>query len=510
MRRGGAWALAGGAVSLLVALALFDPYLFTGGDNAAYYALAKALAIGRGFIDLIAPDAPLETVYPPGYPVLLVPFYWLFGGSMIGLKLESLMAAGVVLWATWALARRDPSVPGWAAPAAVWLLGLAPVFLIYTHWVLSDMSYTAVSLVSLVLFQRATERPRPARTDARWGGWWLAACLVALFAFAVRTAGIALLVAPIGWALLARQWRRTASALATVALGAVPWLVWTAERPPSTGGYLEQATASDRLNPESAPVPLWTILDRGWDNFVHYATIDFPQLFWPVAPVPLGVRAFGLAVGGALLAFGAWRALRRRGVAVWDLYALMTGVILLVWPWTGDRFLLTIAPLLWLYLLVGLDAAARLMAGGPRPAVITAGLLAAILFVGAVRGVPRQWELTRAWLDGEEFAGYDPFWQDYFQAARWIGQNAPDAVITARKPTFAWYFSSRPSLVYPFHRDPDRTWRFLREEGVTHIILDPRTRDFLAPALAPHIDELEVVHAAPHRIVLVVRIAPER
>nr|MBA3583489.1 DUF2029 domain-containing protein [Gemmatimonadota bacterium] len=324
MRRGGAWALAGGAVSLLVALALFDPYLFTGGDNAAYYALAKALAIGRGFIDLIAPDAPLETVYPPGYPVLLVPFYWLFGGSMIGLKLESLMAAGVVLWATWALARRDPSVPGWAAPAAVWLLGLAPVFLIYTHWVLSDMSYTAVSLVSLVLFQRATERPRPARTDARWGGWWLAACLVALFAFAVRTAGIALLVAPIGWALLARQWRRTASALATVALGAVPWLVWTAERPPSTGGYLEQATASDRLNPESAPVPLWTILDRGWDNFVHYATIDFPQLFWPVAPVPLGVRAFGLAVGGALLAFGAWRALRRRGVAVWDLYALMT------------------------------------------------------------------------------------------------------------------------------------------------------------------------------------------
>lgn len=503
----GWWALAGGVVSLLVALALFDPYLFTGGDNAAYYALARALATGRGYVDLIAPGTPGETVYPPGYPLLLVPFYWLFGGSMTALKLESLVAGLAVLWAVWMLARRDPGVPGWAAAGAVWLTGLAPVFLTYTHWVLSDMSFTAVAMITLVLFQRATQPGEKHRGDS-WSGWWLAGCLAALFAFAVRTAGVALLAAPIAWALLRRQWRRAGAGVAVAAVGAVPWLVWTARRPPSTGGYFEQATASNRLDPGSAPLQLADLVERGWDNLVHYATLDFPQLFWPSAPVPVAVRAFGLAIGGALLAYGAWRLVRSRGLTVWGLYALATAAILLAWPWTGDRFFLTLAPLVWIVLLTGLDGAARLVAGGPRPAAALSAVLAAVLLLGALRTIPAQWRLTRAWLDGREFAGYDPFWQDYFQASRWIGDTAPDAVIAARKPTFAWYFSGRPTVVYPFHRDPERTWRFLRETGVTHIVLDPLTRDFLAPALAPHIDRLEIVHAAPHRIVLVLRLAP--
>lgn len=304
--------------------------------------------------------------------------------------------------------------------------------------------------------------------------------------------------------------------MTVAAIGAVPWLVWTARRPPATGGYLQQVIASNRLNPESVPLPLVPILERGWDNVLEYSKI-FPQLFWPALPpplvpaasIPLAVRAFALVIGGSFLAFGVWRCLRSRGTAVWDLYVLFTAAILFVWPWTGDRFFLAIAPLLWLYLLVGLDAASRFLTGGSRPAVAVAGTLSALLLVGTVRAVPPQWELTRAFLDGDEFAGYDPFWQDYFQAARWIGENEPDAVIAARKPTFAWYWSGRPSLVYPFHGDRERTWRFLREQGVTHILWDPMTSGFLIPVLGPHLEDLEVIHAAPHRIVVVVRLPPE-
>jgi hypothetical protein len=38
--------------------------------------------------------------------------------------------------------------------------------------------------------------------------------------------------------------------------------------------------------------------------------------------------------------------------------------------------------------------------------------------------------------------------------------------------------------------------------------MDPTTRAYLGPTLAPRADLLEVVHAAPHRSVLVVRLAP--
>ena len=536
-----AWAVAGAATSLAVALAVFDFYLFTGGDNAAYYALTRALATGRGYVDLIEPGAPLETQLPPGFPLLLVPFYWLFGGAYVGLKVESLLAGAAALAGLWALARRDPAVPEWAAVAAVWLFGLYPVFRVYTHWVLSDMTYTAISLVALAMFARAArepfeETPRPQKggkgrkqpkperppreVSDRPAGWWLVATLVALFVFYVRTAGIALLLAPLAWALWRRAWRRAGVVAAILLLGAAPWFLWSSRQPPETGGYLQQVSATRRLDPTSGRLSLGGYAGRMADNLAHYGTLDFPQMFWPQVvppaagpwvPPPLAARVFALFLGGALLGFGVARSLRRRGLTVMDLYALLTLGILLAWAWTGDRFFMTLAPLLWLYVLVGLDGASRLVARSSLPARIVAGALALFLGLGALREIPPALERTRAWLDGDELAGYSDYWQDYFSAARWIGENAPDAVIVARKPTFAWYWSGgRPSFVYPFHGDPDATWASFRQRGATHLLLDYDSREFLATTLEPHVDELDVVHAAPRRAVVVVRIRPLR
>jgi len=509
-----AWAWIGGGVAMAIAAAVFDPYLFTGGDNVRYYALAKALATGQGYVDLITPGTPPETVYPPGFALLLVPFYWLFGGAYAGLKLESLVAGGIALWGLWSLARRDPAVPAWAAAGAVWLFGLYPVFRIYTHWVLSDMSYVAVTLVALAAFARA----RADEGDRPWG-WWLGATLLALLSFYVRTAGVALLGAAGLVALIERRWRRAGVVTAVVLLGVVPWFLWTTRRPPETGGYLEQVSIENRLDPTSRRLGIVGYVDRTAFNLKHYARSDFPQLFWPMRQLPAegpglrpppAVRVFSLLIGGILLAFGVVGAVRKRGLTVWDAYGLATLTILAVWAWTGDRFFLTLAPLLYLYVLIGADAASRLLTRGPRAGQVLVTLVVAVMAIGALREIPSQWRYTRAWLGGDWLAGYQPFWQDYFEVADWIGHEAPDAVIVARKPTFAWYFSGgRPSFVYPFHGDPERTWRTIRAKGATHILVEPLTRDFLARALAPHIDELEVVHAGPHRIALAVRIVPE-
>lgn len=248
---------------------------------------------------------------------------------------------------------------------------------------------------------------------------------------------------------------------------------------------------------------------RALGNLGVYALRDLPGLFWPNTPRPLAVTVFGAIVGLALLAMGAVVLARRRGLAVYDLFALLTLAIMLVWPWTGDRFLLPLVPILWIAMLTGLDAASRFLTGHSSAARWTTTGLIAVLVAGTAVQVPGQWRETRAYLDGEELAGYEPFYQDYFEAARWIGDNAPDAVILARKPTLAWYWSGgRPSVVYPFHGDPQRTWTFLREKGVTHIVMDPVTRELLTPALAPHLELVEIAHASPRRAVFVVRIGP--
>ncbi|MDX1622499.1 MAG: hypothetical protein R3199_00760 [Gemmatimonadota bacterium] len=505
-----AWALAGGLVSLVLALALFDPFLFTGGDNAAYYALTKALGEGRGYVDLVHPGAPPETQYPPGFPLLLVPLYWLSGGSMMALKLGSIAAGGVLLWAVWALARRDPAVPGWAAAAAVWLVGLYPVFLAYTHWVLSDMAFTAIVMVALWAFadghapsdQEGGEEPG-GEIDPRWIG----ACAIAVAAFYVRIPGAALLLAAAIVPAIHGLWKRAGAAAAVAVLGTLPWILWTRQGPPETGGYLDQLLASNPQNPESPSIGAAGLVGRVLHNVGHYATVELPRLFWPADP-PDAIVLLALPVGAGLIVYGAVRAIRTRGIAVADAWAAITLALLAVWPWIGDRFFLTVVPLLWLYTLVGMDHLSRRVADTVWPARIAAAALAAVLLAGAALQAPDRWKRLRDYLDGRDLAGYSARWQDYFLAAEWVGDNAPDAVILARKPSFAWYWSRRPSLVYPFHGDPDRTWEFLREHGVTHILLDPGTELFLRQTLRRHVERVELDFAAPHRIVYVARISP--
>ena len=210
----------------------------------------------------------------------------------------------------------------------------------------------------------------------------------------------------------------------------------------------------------------------------------------------------------ALIALGLWTLWRKRGPQVWDLYLGATTALIVVWPWIGNRFFLTIVPAVWLVALTGLD---RITGGTRRPwaGPAIAGVVAAILLVGALRTVPIQWRYTRAYMDGDVWVGYDGFWQDYFQAARWIAEDDPRAVILARKPTLAWYWSRRASVVYPFHGDPEATWRFVRESGVTHILAEPLTQAFLGPMIADRSGALDLVYAGPYRDVFVLRVAPE-
>lgn len=503
LRKPATWAAIGAGVSLLVALARFDPLLFTGGDNVHYYALAEALATGRGYVDLVAPGAPAHTQYPPGYPALLAPFHLLSGGSMVALKLVSWLAGGALLGAVWRLARRDPVVPDWVAAAAVWGVGLFGAFQLYAHRALSDMPYVALVAWTLAVVQPTGEGEDRDRLDARW----LGGCGLALAAFTVRTAGVTILAGLVAWALVERRWRRAGVAALASATAVAGWFAWT-RRGGEGGVYLEQLAGTNPLS-RGGEAGGWTAAVTGFaerfgETAVEYATFQFPQLFWPVDPPPLPARAFALVVGGALLAWGAWFALRRRGASPWDGYVLATLALLPFWPWLGDRYVLALVPFLWIWIGLGLDDLARRLFQRPAVAIGTAGVVIAILLGHALAAVPEQWPRTRAWLRGEELAAYDPFWSDYFESARWVGRSAPpDAIVLARKPRLAWYWSRRPAVTYPEYARPEVQWRFIRDAGVTHILFEPYTKEALGEALVPHQDLLARVHEAPGGRVLV-------
>ena len=290
--------------------------------------------------------------------------------------------------------------------------------------------------------------------------------------------------------------------------GVIPWLLRVRRAPTETGDYLAQLSV---FNPLRGGDGNWDrLLERLHDIGVEYGTYQLPGLFWPSATPPDPARVVGALLGGILVAWGITRAIRSRGPAPWDLYVLATLAVLPIWPWLGDRYVLTLAPFLWLYLLIGLDGASRRLVGGPAVGVLAVGALSAFLLVARVREIPDRWDRTRDWLAGEELAGYDPFWEDYFSAARWIGENAPeDAIVLARKPTLTWYWSGRHAIDWPFWESPEEKWRYIRRQGVSHILIEPESARDLIGVLTEHDDRMSMPFHRPGTEVAVFTLAPE-
>ena len=89
VRRPPAWApaLALALLHLLLALAVFDPTVFTGGDNAAYLSLAHSLLERHAYISTWEPLLPAHTQYPPVFPGMIALGLLLGVSSWVGVKL---------------------------------------------------------------------------------------------------------------------------------------------------------------------------------------------------------------------------------------------------------------------------------------------------------------------------------------------------------------------------------------------------------------------------------------
>ncbi|UCG43830.1 MAG: hypothetical protein JSU73_04220, partial [candidate division WOR-3 bacterium] len=92
------WLLLAISLFLVTAFLLFDPKLYTGGDNAVYLVLAQSLARGTGYTDVHLPVPTSHTQYPPGFPALLAPLVLAFGGvNVLAAKLLVLVCGVIAL-----------------------------------------------------------------------------------------------------------------------------------------------------------------------------------------------------------------------------------------------------------------------------------------------------------------------------------------------------------------------------------------------------------------------------
>jgi hypothetical protein len=322
------------ALALAHALAIAPHYVVGSFDDDGHYlALARALAHGKGFVDTSMPGSPVEGLYPPGYPALLVPLVWLGGAMWLlrGLSLVLFLACIPLLDRL----LRDHDMPEPVRVAALVLFALNPVAATFGTEVMPESAFLVVLLLVLIALPR-WERQR--RTLSAAG---LVVMLGAPMLVALKIAGVPMLLAVGGWLLLRRQWRKLVATVAGAAVLLAPVLAVR---------LLGGSIAGARYSSDYAQTgPISRAIPRGLGGYLQHA---IPDSLVPVGPFDFAGHGPLATAFGAFLRYSAlpialvgwWAWLRRRldvTVLLIPLYLVET----VPFPFVNERRAILILPL---------------------------------------------------------------------------------------------------------------------------------------------------------------------
>jgi hypothetical protein len=344
-------ALTAGLALMFASLA--TPRYLLVGDPEHYVELARAIAQGEPY----AVNTRPEVRFPPGFPLLLAPAARTFKGSFTAINRWAAILASLALPLTFLWARRRE--PRFAWPITIATIGSVSFLDLATGNPLSEPVFLATTM-GLLLWVEENERSDKVR---RGWSWILLGCLLFAGLPAIRTAGIAA-VAAFGIHLLVRKRKgeelavRDFLPLAAGVAFIAGWFLWSQTQGVAwytgggEGGYLGKLLRQDPHNSDIGGVSGLQLLGRAGQNLAVQAA-HLGELFTPAPWVnPSWFSPLLLAL--PLILAGWWQDLRAKERFTALYFACYMGIVLL-WPYDeGPRFLLVVAPLIWVYLLEGL------------------------------------------------------------------------------------------------------------------------------------------------------------
>lgn len=503
-------------------------------DAGVYYILGRSLAEGHGYRLLNEPGAIEAIQYPPVLPAVAALHQLALGTGdpvVVGRALRFTMALLFLgyAFAAFALARRY--LPPWFAFAAALLAILNAQVLFLSDYFAADLPYTAVSTFFFV-------------TPAG-----LAAGALAVGAFGLRTAGVALLAAWAGESLLTRRWRRAAIRVAVAAVAVGSWQAYVGQvksdpeftRPSYSYqraayqyynvGYLENMAYVDPFRPElglagrreladrlgtnlrAIPTALGeaATLQRGWlVGEVARVRERFPALAPPDWTITAVLWLLSATVAGGLVL------LARRGHWLPVLYVAGSVALIVITPWPGQfgRYLVPLAPILALaFVAVPAALAERARLTGSRTwGLAGAGGQALIAFVLVQEVYTVSKLFTRhhqpAVMTDEtgrtheyKLFFYDRSWRLHDDGLDWLKRQEPrNAIVATATPHLAYLRTGRRAIMPPYEIETGRAAALLDGVPVTWLVVDQLSfldvsRRYAAPVAAGASDAWVLAYA---------------
>ena len=470
------WVLIFLAIYLLLSILTFDLRLYTGGDNATYIILAESLVTGRGYNDIHLPEESPHTKFPVGLPLLLSVPMLIFGQNLLILKLSILILGVISIFFVYeigaALFKHRINL--------VMILYLSiPLLYVYNHYVLSEIPYLCLSVAAMYLFMKA-------RKDQPM--FYCLSFALAVYAYLIRTVGIALVIAMIVVLLVRKEYRYLIILLLIFLAVFIPWQIRNA-RLPQSWTYFDEMLLKNPYDQYLGKITVVDFVVRLYENFVLYTFTIFPQTMVPItkSPVIHAVCGFMFLM---FIILGFVGKIRR--FAVIEVYFFISIAIALSWPkiWSSSRFLVPLMVFLVFYLSSGVFWVVR------RANIRYLGtvflVVIAVFNSGALFALGQQaFRYNAANLSGDKYAGYRPADRRYFEAIDYMRDNVPkNKIIIARKPQFV-YLISRCKSFKPATGDTETKRAILLDTD--YLIAGKLAKDYFGDILNEERNNYDVV-----------------
>jgi hypothetical protein len=413
-------------------------------DDAIYLVSGKSLATGQGYRILSLPGAPVQTKYPPIYPLLLS-LVWRINPQFPQNMPMAALLAWVMLPLLVTMARLEFGKLGLSARHATMLCAMMALSAPVVWFSINLMPDLA--LVSTVL---ASTWLADSWADSDGGGsgnGWRAGAAGALggVAYLLKSAALPLLLTSPLLYLLRKRKRSAALFLAGMLPFVAGWTWWTvshrAAPGDSTWTFYTNYFAYQSMNVQVRDYPLvvWVNLKTLWASAGEL--IAAPALGGPLGRIPAYLGATVAVAGMVLLA-------RRKGVTHYHAFALGLVPMLAMWHYPPvQRFALPLLPLLLAGIsFAGVEAWRIVSAGGPgRRTAIAWATLAALgaLTPLALTGVYIKPLAGISGLAGDARRQFAAVLPEY----RWIKDNTPpDAAFAASDDAVLYLYTGRPAM----------------------------------------------------------------
>lgn len=305
------------------------PHLGFYHDDGLYLVCAKSLAEGHGYRIQSLPGEPLQTKYPPLFPLILSIVWKSAGAFPANLPAEMFLvwcfyvACVALMWLTF-----GELVPGRLERTALTVVAaLNPVMILFGLSLMPEMLFITLFLAAILLAPRSPG----------------IAGLVGGLAFLTKTAGLPLLVSiPICY-LLKKRFHAAVCFTAVMLPAVAGWNLWIARHLTHSTDlvtlYYTDYAGFRKLNVplNNLPLVMWRNLDAFLTGAGTLLTFDVALWEWPFVERMIGLAA----IAGALrLSF------RARNLE-YPFVALLFSMMLLVWHYPpNERFLLPLYPML--------------------------------------------------------------------------------------------------------------------------------------------------------------------